>query len=68
MIVDEELIGQIIDIFEDNLEERADKVKHLKTASVELYFEDDDSCGVFFGGKEYDNIAEKLKGLLIVKQ
>lgn len=72
----EELIGQIIDIFENNLTKR-DVSKYSfeakpEAAIIPLYFEDEDSDGVLFGGEHYNKVAllieETLKnwGLLPV--
>lgn len=64
----EELIGQIIDIFEDNLTER-DMACYTNNPRPEegiipLHFEDEDSDGVFYGGEHYDNVAKQLRHLL----
>ena len=59
----QELIGQIIDIFEDDLHNRQLK-RECCHASIPLHFEDEDSDGVFYGGEYYDNIASQLKTLL----
>lgn len=59
---EEELVGQIIDIFEDNLHNRA--IIYGKKAIVPLVSLDEDSSGVFFAGDEYDLVASQLKTLL----
>lgn len=57
----EELIGQIIDIFENNLTKR-DVSKYSSEAKPEaaiipFHFEDEDSDGVLFGGENYNKVA-----------
>ena len=59
----QELIGQIIDIFEDELEERKLK-QECGFASIPLHFEDEDSDGVFYGGNFYDKVAVKIEETL----
>lgn len=67
-----ELIGQIIDIFEDELEERNKGFIHLKPTEdhngncriVPLYQEDEDCNGVFYGGYYYDKVSEKIEETL----
>lgn len=54
-----EFIGQIIDIFEDNLDERTNKRKN-GIAEIRLYKLDTDSEGVYFGGNYYDNVSNQL--------
>lgn len=58
-----ELIGTIIDTFEDDLHNRQLK-REYGFASIPLHFEDEESDGVFYGGEYYDNIAKKLETLL----
>lgn len=68
-----ELIGQIIDIFEDELEERTIyktggfhiSGQHFTAkAEVPLYQEDEESEGVFYGNKFYDKVAVKIEETL----
>lgn len=60
-----ELVGEIIDIFEDDLHNRRIKERvNSNLAVIHLYKEDEESNGVFYGGEEYDNVASKLKTLL----
>lgn len=58
-----ELIGCIIDTFEDDLHNRTVRPA-FGSANIPLYFEDRDSDGVFYGGEHYDNIASQLESLL----
>ena len=58
-----ELIGCIIDTFEDDLHNRTVKPV-FGTANIPLHFKDEDSDGVFYGGEYYDNVASQLKTLL----
>ena len=65
----EEFVGQIIDIFEDNITDRDINAEwgdseERKTIEIEKCFLDEDSDGVVFGGAEYDKVAEKIKDLL----
>lgn len=68
-----ELVGEIIDIFEDDLHNRTirksggfniDLLYFPRVSEVKLHQEDEESDGVFYGGEEYDNVAAKLKTLL----
>lgn len=68
-----ELIGQIIDIFEDELEERTtqklggyniDNLHFIRKAEVPLHEEDEESDGVFYGGDYYDKVAAKIEETL----
>lgn len=60
-----ELVGEIIDIFEDDLHNRRIKERvNSNLAVVPLHHEDEESDGVFYGGEEYDKVAAKLKTLL----
>jgi len=60
-----ELIGQIIDIFEDDLQERiqlkSETIKGDAFAHIRLHKEDKDCSGVFYGGNFYDKIAVKIE-------
>ena len=63
-----ELIGCIIDTFEDDLHNR-DMSRYGTEPTpnegiIPLYFEKEDSNGVYYGGDYYDNVAGKLKTLL----
>ena len=61
----EELVGQIIDIFEDNIESRTiNSEEGETTAEVALHFPFDDASGVVFGGTDYDNVADAIKTTL----
>lgn len=61
----DELVGEIIDIFEDDLHNRRIKERvNSNLAVIPLHQEDKESDGVFYGGEEYDNVAAKLKTLL----
>lgn len=59
-----ELIGTIIDTFEDDLHNRCIVNPISKSAVIKLFREDEDCDGVFYGGEHYDNIAKKLETLL----
>lgn len=64
----QELIGQIIDIFEDELTSRnivcyGNDPKPTE-ALIPLHFEDEDSNGVFYGGNYYDKVAAKIEKVL----
>lgn len=57
-----ELIGTVIDVFEDDLHNRS--IIENGSAVTKLFKEDADCDGVFYGGEHYDNIAKKLETLL----
>lgn len=61
-----ELIGQIIDIFEDELEERTlgNHNKYDTWKAIPLCFSDEESDGVFYGGNYYDKVAIKIEETL----
>lgn len=67
----EEIIGLIIDIFEDDLHNR--DIARVSSKGTDVKFDNgiipkhflfDDNEGVFYGGEIYDNVAEKLEFLL----
>lgn len=60
-----ELVGEIIDIFEDDLHNRRIKERvNSNLAVIPLHQEDEELDRVFYSGEEYDNVAAKLKTLL----
>ena len=59
-----ELVGEIIDIFEDDLHNRRIKERKSSSLAVIPLHVDEETDGVFYGGEEYDNVAAKIKTLL----